>query len=223
VKAVATPFARAAGDVFATVLLFQVAPEVERPSLGAFRTQMLGLIESFVKSSQAQQAAPGDVEEARFALVAWIDECVNTCGWKSTAEWERDPLQRQLFGTRRAGVEFFEHLEKLRPENADALEVYFLCLALGFRGDYADRDADRRLIVQRTLEKLRRVGRALDPQHEKRLTPFAYQMNITLKGRGSRLVRTLLAIAVGTAALFAVLFGVLWLIASRVPLLTGGP
>jgi type VI secretion system protein ImpK len=210
---------RAASDVFSTLLLFQAAPEGQRPALPAFRSQVLGLLEGFSKSAAAQQARPGDLEEARFALVAWIDETVNVAGWSGTAEWERDPLQRLLFGTRRAGVEFFEHLEKLRPENGDALAMYFYCLALGFQGSYAGREGDRQVVLRRTHEKLRRVERALDLAREKRLTPAAYKVDIELGGRrGGRLLRGLLWISLGTLVVFGVLWGVLTFLAFRVPI-----
>jgi type VI secretion system protein ImpK len=211
--------ARAAGDIFASVLLFEAVPEGRRPSLAAFRSQVLGLLEDFGRSPQADQATPQDVAEARFALVAWIDEKANLAGWKGSAEWNSDPLQLQLFGTRRAGVEFFEHLEKLRPENAAALEIYFLCLALGFQGDYTGREGERRVVVSRTYEKLRRVERALDLAREKRLTPAAYQVNIALEERrGNRLARTLLLLASGLLVFFGILLGLLHLMAGGVAL-----
>ena len=209
--------ARAAEDVFAPVLLFEAAPQ--RPSLSAFRSQVLGLLDDFVKSPQAERASPQDVAEARFALVAWIDEKANLSGWAGSAEWNSDPLQLQLFGTRRAGVEFFEHLEKLRPENAAALEIYFLCLALGFQGDYTGREGERRVVVARTYEKLQRVERALDLAREKRLTPAAYQVNVALdERRGNRLARTLLLLASGLLVFFGVLLGLLHLMAGGVAL-----
>ncbi len=214
--------ARAAGDVFAAVLLFRDAPEGERPSTGELRSQLFGLVDAFAKSSQASAAPPSDVEEARFALVAFIDEIVSTSGWRGAAEWEREPLQAQLFGTSRAGVEFFTRLDRLRPDNAAALEVYFYCLALGFQGDYAGRDGDRAALIQRTLEKLRRVERSLDLNREKRLTPTAYQVDIELSPKGSRLVPRLLAVAGGLALVFLILFGVLFLRAGSVPLPTPG-
>lgn len=214
--------ARAAGETFATVLLFHAASEGERPATAAFRGQVLALLEEFGKSAEAQQAPAGDVEAARFALVAWVDEIVNLSEWKGTVEWERNPLQLQLFGTRRAGVEFYERLEKLRPENAAALEVYFYCLALGYQGDYAGRDGDRQVVVQRTLEKLKKLERALEVGRQKRLTPKAYQVSIQVDGRGSRLLRILFVIGGAILLLFGVLWSAAHLLAGRVPLLVGG-
>lgn len=214
--------ARAAGDTFASVLAFQTMSEGERPSPAAFRAQVLALLEGFAKSGEAQQAPPGDVEAARFALAAWIDEMVNVSGWKGAVEWERDPLQLHFFGTTRAGVEFFERLKQLRPENQAALEVFFHCLALGFHGKYAGREPDRQHVIQQTFEKLKKVDRAIEIQGQKRLTPAAYKTDIAIPGRGSRILRTLLAIAGATVLLFGFLWGGLHLLGSRVPLLVGG-
>jgi type VI secretion system protein ImpK len=216
------PLVRAASEIFSTVLLFQAAPENQRPSLSAFRSQLIGLLEAFSKSTAAQQARSVDLEEARFALVAWSDEMVNVAGWSGSAEWESNPLQLQLFGTRRAGVEFFAHLDKLRPENADALAVYFYCLALGFQGSFAGREGDRQVVVARTHEKLRRVEYALDLAREKRLMPAAYQMSIALDGRrGSLLLRGLFWIVGASLLVFGVLWGLLTLLAGRVPTTAG--
>jgi type VI secretion system protein ImpK len=57
-------------------------------------------------------------------------------------EWERRTLQEELFGQTDAGVVFFEKLDHFRtrrdsPQLADILEVYLLCLLLGFEGRYA--------------------------------------------------------------------------------------
>jgi type VI secretion system protein ImpK len=58
------------------------------------------------------------------------------------AEWERKTLQEELFGQTDAGVVFFEKLEHFRSRRdseqlADILEVYLLCLLLGFEGRYS--------------------------------------------------------------------------------------
>jgi type VI secretion system protein ImpK len=56
--------------------------------------------------------------------------------------WAGNPLQLQYFNEVSAGEEFYTKLEGLRnaedPKKLDVLEVYFLCLSLGFKGKYAD-------------------------------------------------------------------------------------
>ena len=211
--------ARAAGDVFAAMASFQAAPDSERSSVNALRSQMIGLLESFEKSREAEAAPPSDVDDARFALVAWIDEVVATSGWRNAPEWERDPLQEQLFGTRNAGLEFYKRMERLKPPNSAALEVFFYCLTLGFQGEYAGREGDRGELVRTTLNRLRRddVGRAIDVAHEKRLMPAAYQVDVQLSAKGSRLFVTLLVGALVLLGVWGVLFGVLYVRAGSVP------
>ena len=211
--------ARAAGDVYATMVSFQSAPDGERPSVNALRSQLIGLLEAFAQSREAAAAAASDVEDARFALVAWIDEVVATSGWSNAPEWERDPLQAQLFGTRNAGLEFYKRMERLRKPNAAALEVFFYCLALGFQGEYVGREGDRAELMRTTVNRLRLedVGRAIDVAHEKRLMPAAYQVDVQLVARGSRLFVMLAAGALGLAAIWGVLFAVLWVRAGGVP------
>lgn len=211
--------ARAAGDVFATMVSFQSAPDSERPSVNALRSQLIGLLDAFAQSREASAAPASDVEDARFALVAWIDEVIATSGWRNASEWERDPLQAQLFGTRNAGLEFYKRMERLKKPNAAALEVFFYCLTLGFQGEYVGREGDRAELMRTTLNRLRLedVGRAIDVAHEKRLMPAAYQVDVQLAAKGSRLFVTLAAGALGLAAIWSVLFAVLWVRANGVP------
>ncbi len=79
------------------------------------------------------------VNDAKFAVVAFLDEMILNSGWDQKAEWAKIPLQFVFFQERNAGTKFFENLSKLRtaiPSNIPVLEVYFFCLALGFEGKY---------------------------------------------------------------------------------------
>lgn len=76
------------------------------------------------------------VQNAKFAVCAWIDEAVLTSSWESAPEWKKLQLQRAYFNTNNAGVEFFQRLEALPPGENRVREVFAMCLALGFRGKY---------------------------------------------------------------------------------------
>lgn len=118
----------------------------------------------------------GDVNQrAFFAVVALLDETVLRLQSPSFAEWARRPLQEEMFGHNRAGTVFFDYLRELlgqqdSAENADALEVYGLCLLLGFRGQYGlssgdswggARSAEIRTLIGRSREKIDRIRGAL--------------------------------------------------------------
>src|SRR5581483_2877283 len=80
--------------------------------------------------------------ETHFAVVAYLDAVILNSNEPIRAEWERKTLQEELFGQTDAGVVFFEKLERLRARRdsrhlADVLEVFLLCLLLGFEGRYA--------------------------------------------------------------------------------------
>lgn len=199
---------RIAGDVFGYVLLFQAAPEDRRPDFPALRSQLLSLIDGFARHPDAARVPPEEVEEARFALVAWVDEMIQRSNWRGREDWKREPLQLQLYRTNRAGNEFYDHLAALRPDQNEAREVYVLCLALGLEGQYAGHDADRRALLQKEFETLRVAGKALVPSQEARFVPAAYQLSIRLPDLGRRGILPTLAVM---ALVSGVFFGGLWL------------
>lgn len=209
---------RAAGDFFAYVQLFQHSPPDQRPDAAGLRGQLLAHLEGFGKHPAAQAAPPVDLEEARFALVAWADEMILRTEWAGRDEWVREPLQLQLFRTNRAGDEFFERLSRLRAEQTDAREVFFLCLVFGLEGQYADRDSERRALLGQQYEMLRVAGRAADVATVSPLTPGAYDVEIHLPGHRHRSIWRPLGVLAALAALvFGVLFVVLYLLGGRVP------
>jgi type VI secretion system protein ImpK len=75
-------------------------------------------------------------------VVAFLDESVLNSTNPVFSDWSRMPLQQELFGHNVAGESFFESLDRLQnrsdsPDVADLLELYCLCLLLGFKGRYA--------------------------------------------------------------------------------------
>ncbi len=77
--------------------------------------------------------------EARFAVVAFVDEMILQSGWDKKSQWASHLLQYRYFQTQSAGEEFFYRLTKLRtklPVNVDLLEVFHACMVLGFEGKY---------------------------------------------------------------------------------------
>jgi type IV/VI secretion system ImpK/VasF family protein len=90
-------------------------------------------IESAKLAAQQAQKREMDINEACFAVVAWLDEVI-----ASHPDWWKDARQLQvsLFATNNAGNEFFTHLAKLTAEQDEVREVYYVALCLGFVGQY---------------------------------------------------------------------------------------
>jgi type VI secretion system protein ImpK len=83
---------------------------------------------------------PEDVIEAQYALVALVDEFLaRVHGWPGQVEWRTKPLQLVRFNENTAGENFFRRMTALegQPHRVHVLQIYFLCMAVGFQGRYA--------------------------------------------------------------------------------------
>jgi len=112
---------------------------------------------------------------ALFAVVAFIDEQIVSSQWEHRQLWSRSLLQRRLFDTSNAGVDFFEKLDGLNPFNPaerDIREVYFYCISLGFSGKFYGEG------VQSSLQKIKKDNFQLlldgDEAAENALFPAAF-------------------------------------------------
>ncbi len=105
-------------------------------SAEALRQEMLGMLRDLVSSCRSAGIPDTETAEARYALVAFIDDRVLHSNWPGRAEWMNNPLQLQLYREYAAGENFFARMRALLQRGAPsaALEVYYLCLALGFTG-----------------------------------------------------------------------------------------
>lgn len=80
-----------------------------------------------------------DVHAAKYAFCAAVDETVLRSTFAIRESWARHPLQLVLFGDQLAGENFFQQLEELRSKgnpHLQAMEVFHMCLLLGFQGRY---------------------------------------------------------------------------------------
>ena len=105
----------------------------------SFRDHIRNFLNEFERGTVALKAPAEDVYLAKFAFCALVDETMLMTPSEAREDWERRPLQLELFGEQLAGERFFEHLEKLRsgsPPRVQVLEVFHMCLLLGFQGQY---------------------------------------------------------------------------------------
>src|SRR5882762_2031973 len=129
----------------------------------AFRSQMQSALRAAGKEGIAKLYPPEDVRLATFGTVAFLDESILNSTNPAFADWSRMPLQEEMFGQHRAGEVFFENIERLLTRSdshgaADLLEVYSLCILLGYKGKYGLGDLDSvRPVLDAIAEKIRRV------------------------------------------------------------------
>src|SRR2546421_3353924 len=109
------------------------------PEAEIFRRRTKAALQEVERDAIAAGYDGADVRETHFAVVAFLDSVILNSNDPIRAEWERQTLQEELFGQSDAGVVFFEKLERFRlrrdsDQLADILEVYLLCMLLGFEG-----------------------------------------------------------------------------------------
>jgi type VI secretion system protein ImpK len=105
-----------------------------------FKDRVRAVLGDFERGALALSATAEDVHACKFAYCALIDETMLAVPSVARDEWEQSPLQLELFGEQLAGERFFQQLEQQRsavPPRVQVLEVFHMCLRLGFRGQYA--------------------------------------------------------------------------------------
>ena len=103
------------------------------------RSRILDMLKQAEQKALMDAIPTSDISDARFAIVAFLDEVILGSNWDQRGLWVTNPLQVELYGNAVAGNEFFERLERLKADASfrkNALEVYYLCLALGFKGKF---------------------------------------------------------------------------------------
>jgi type VI secretion system protein ImpK len=129
----------------------------------AFRQQIQGALKQAEKDALKKLYPQEDVRLATFAIVAFLDESILNSNAQVFSDWARMPLQEEMFGTARAGEVFFQNIDSLLPRGdsngvADLLEVYLLCILLGYKGKYGlFGDVSVRPVADAISEKIRRI------------------------------------------------------------------
>src|SRR5580700_8926490 len=133
------------------------------PSSQVFRTNIRAALKAAMEQAKSFGYSSEMIEFSVFALVAFLDESVLKLQSPIFADWSQRPLQEELFGHHRAGEVFFENLRALLARQdshdvADCLEVYCLCLLLGYRGQYAlGRGGEVETFVRQIEDKMARI------------------------------------------------------------------
>lgn len=107
-----------------------------------FRTSIRAALKAAMEQAKALGYSSEVNQLAFFAVVSLLDESVLKLQSPAFADWAQRPMQEEMFGHNRAGEVFFDNLRTLLTrqdsiETADCLEIYCLCMLLGFKGKYA--------------------------------------------------------------------------------------
>lgn len=149
-----------AGPIFDLVLRLKAA--IVAPS-NDLRPQIVAMLDDFEKRAERYKFNHKIIQVSKFALASFVDEAVLTNNFPLRDEWERNPIQLEYFGEQLAGNKFFDKLQSMLKQvevTQDAVEIYYFCMLLGFKGRYGVYEQEKLLaIMQSTANALVKVGK----------------------------------------------------------------
>lgn len=140
-------------------------------SVQAFEGSVERFFANLERDARAANYSVEQVKDTQYALCAFLDESVLRSDDNALRRhFELQPLQFRYFGVHLAGEGFFEKVDALRADvkqSIDVLEVYHLCLALGFEGKFSLGQKDQLRYLANTLgqdiARYRKAPKALSP------------------------------------------------------------
>ncbi|MFP4013045.1 MAG: type IVB secretion system protein IcmH/DotU [Chitinispirillaceae bacterium] len=148
-------------DIFMFVVKVRETENVGDPVL--LRRTVCCYLNDFVSNCRCAGVNSDTIGNALYALVALVDETVMSTAGAYRDFWSSKLLQIEYFGENLAGTKFFSRLRSAMArarEKSDLLEVYFLCLALGFKGIYRiGKESERMVLFEELGVLLRKLKR----------------------------------------------------------------
>lgn len=132
-------FAAAVDPVFTYVL--SVMDEIESGST-PLPEEINARIRGFIDQAEHRLGNREEWELAKYALITWVDDLLIEAPWEGRTWWEENRMEFQVFRTAEAFTKFYSQANQATElPRKDALEVFYVCVVLGFRGFYGDPSA----------------------------------------------------------------------------------
>jgi type VI secretion system protein ImpK len=154
-------------------LAVRLRSKAQTPDVESLRQRTVQAIRNFEKRAHAAGATPPAIRAARYALCATVDDLILNTPWGSRSVWAQQSMVVTFYGEAWGGERFFDVLRQLHQNpgrNFEVLELYYLCLTLGFEGQYRvlDRGMAKHAEVRDGLYRTIRQGRG---EFERELSP----------------------------------------------------
>ena len=137
-------------DLF--LIVMNITPDVDMGTEDEIRRILKYYVDQFVQNCNAVNVDSKKRDYIKYALVALIDEKILKLPEKWSDSWRIHMLQLDYFGDMVAGERFYEHLDFLMKNPTvyyDVLEIYYLCLCLGFKGMYMYRQEELQALIRK--------------------------------------------------------------------------
>ncbi|MCA8958597.1 MAG: DotU family type IV/VI secretion system protein [Planctomycetes bacterium] len=161
--------ATVAGKVFLFLSAFRRAVRRDSMTLEDARDRMTAILLEVDRLAQQEPELHKLYQKARYLLHVTVDGIVRASGWEHAVQWPL--LELRHHGTADGGTRFFELLEDPAYDDPELLEVFYLCLGIGFRGQHRDDPERIEELMKRLYLRLPGVPRGDD----QRITPQAYE------------------------------------------------
>ncbi len=120
-------------------LLARLRNTLSQPDPAELRERAVREIRQFEAASREAQIPMELLRPAHYALCASLDDAVLNTPWGSQSAWDTRSLVSTFHQEVRSGERFFAVLAQLRENPGSflpVLELMYMCLALGFQGQY---------------------------------------------------------------------------------------
>jgi len=129
-------FVRAVDPIFQSALNF--LERLEQPKRLVLSDERARIQKKF-DQAEAMLGNSEDWQLAKYALVCWLDAKLVQTPWEGKTWWMNNPLEKHYYMSGDGYEKFFKNAQQAATlSNKDALEVFYICVVLGFRGFYHD-------------------------------------------------------------------------------------
>ncbi|MFN7291627.1 MAG: DotU family type IV/VI secretion system protein [Pirellula sp.] len=130
-----TQLSRVVDPIFAIGI--SLLERIERNISFDYEREHAAILEQFARGDSLA-GEDGAWRLARYALAVWIDEICLSLPWNGSEWWQSNILEMEIFQSRICNVRFFELAKQAASyRDRQALDVFYCCVVLGFRGMYA--------------------------------------------------------------------------------------
>ena len=143
------------------------------PDVESLRLQLVQAVRAFEAQARAALVEHEQIAAARYALCTLLDETISSTPWGGGGVWASRSLLVSFHNEAFGGEKFFLILQKLSQDpkvNLHALELMYLCLALGLEGRYRVIDNGRSQL-DALRERLQQLIAQQRPPVEAELSP----------------------------------------------------
>ncbi|MCA9544142.1 MAG: DotU family type IV/VI secretion system protein [Myxococcales bacterium] len=172
-------------------LIVRLKDDIRRQGADVSVERVQGELRSFMDDQlRALGDSPDEVgyhlfDALRYVMVALADDVFLhlRLEWPGRARWLTNTLEKQAFGTQRAGASFFDRIDELLASRDKSKEevaaAYLIALLLGFKGRFRGQEEDELVSYRERLLYFVGLGQGGGLDAAKPIFPDAYAHTIT--------------------------------------------